>query len=189
MSLQALLILEVILEEDLFLRFARDERILNWRSATLMLRIIRVLFGTTLTRQRGLIGQQTCLPCIKCHIALSGEVLLVQVVLAGGAQFTRHARELLTGGHGGLRLTSQANGDVAETQSVDLHIVIIVRERWFCTSGHGVPTLTVFIEVKVFAPFDQIVHFIIEMLIIDILELFVIKWIIVERFKLLLESG
>ena len=180
MSLQALLILEVILEKDLFLRLASDERILNRRSATLMLWIIRVLFGTTLTRQWGLVGQQTCLPCIKCHIALGGEVLLVQVVLTRGAQFTRHARELLAGGHGGLGLTAQADGDVAETQSVNLHIVIVVRERWFCRCGHGVPTLTVFIEVKVFAPFDQIVHFIIEMLIIDILEFFVIKRIIVK---------
>ena len=106
MSLQALLILKVILEKDLFLCFASDKCVLNRRSATLMLRIIRVFFGTTLTRQWGFVGQQTCLPCIKCHIALGGEVLLVQVVLAGGAQFTRHARELLAGGHGGLGLTA-----------------------------------------------------------------------------------
>ena len=104
---------------------------------------------------------------------------MVQVVLAGGAQFTRHARELLAGSHRGLGLTAQADGDVAETQSVNLHIVIVVRERWFCTRGHSVPTLTVFVEVQVFAPLDQIVDFIIKMLIIDILELFVIKRIIV----------
>lgn len=51
------------------------------------------------------------------------------------------------------------------------------------------PTLTVLVEVEILAPFNQIVHLVIEVLIVNILELLVIEWIIIQRFELLLEAS
>ena len=100
-----------------------------------------------------------------------------------------HSWQLLACGHGGLGLTTQTDCNVTQAQAIHLHVVIVAGQRRFCTRGHRVPTLTILVKVKILAPFDQIVHLVIEVLIIDILELLVIERIVVQRLELLLKAS
>ena len=50
------------------------------------------------------------------------------------------------------------------------------------------PAFTILVKVEIFAPLDQVVHFVVEVIIIDLLELLIVEWIVIERLKLLLKS-
>ena len=43
------------------------------------------------------------------------------------------------------------------------------------------PSLAVLVVVKVFAPLNQIVHLVIEVVVVDLLELLVIERVLVQR--------
>ena len=42
------------------------------------------------------------------------------------------------------------------------------------------PRLTVLVIVEVFAPFDQVVHFILKLIILEIIEFIVIERVVIE---------
>ena len=50
------------------------------------------------------------------------------------------------------------------------------------------PAFTILVKVEIFAPLNQVVHFVVEVIIINLLELLIIEWIVIERLKLLLKS-
>ena len=104
---------------------------------------------------------------------------MIEVRVSSQVIYAWH-RQLLTGCHRLLSRVAQPDSDVAQAQPINLHIVIVIRKRRFRTGGHRVPALAVLVEVEVFAPLDQVVHFVIEVLIVNILELFVIERIVVE---------
>ena len=51
------------------------------------------------------------------------------------------------------------------------------------------PALTVLVKVEILAPFDQIVDLVFKLIVIQLLELVIIKRVIIERFKLFLEAS
>ena len=49
------------------------------------------------------------------------------------------------------------------------------------------PALTVFVKVKIFAPFNKVIDFVFKLVILQIVELLIIEGIVIERLKLFLE--
>ena len=49
------------------------------------------------------------------------------------------------------------------------------------------PALTVFVKVKIFAPFNKVIDFVFKLVVLQIVELLIIEGIVVERLKLFLE--
>ena len=51
------------------------------------------------------------------------------------------------------------------------------------------PSLTVLVIVEVLAPLNQVVHLVIKVAVVNLLELVVVKWVLIERLQLLLETS
>lgn len=49
------------------------------------------------------------------------------------------------------------------------------------------PALTVFVKVKIFAPFNKVIDFVFKLVVLQIVELLIIEGIVIERLKLFLE--
>ena len=69
-----------------------------------------------------------------------------------------------------------------------MYIVIVAWKSRLGTRSHLMPALAVLVKVKIFAPLDKVVDFIIKLVIFHLLELLVVEWIVIERLKLILES-
>lgn len=70
-----------------------------------------------------------------------------------------------------------------------MDIVIVAGELRLGRGGHRVPALAVLVEVKVFAPLDQVVYFVIKFIIVHHFILLIVEGIVVQGLKLFLEPG
>jgi len=84
-------------------------------------------------------------------------------------------------------IRSHTNSDVAHARIEDLYFGFDAGNVSLAGSGQSEPVVLVFLEVEVFTPFDQVVHFVFELVFIELLELFVVERVIIQLFQLLFE--
>lgn len=83
---------------------------------------------------------------------------------------------------------AETYSDVAETEPEHLDVIVVVGENRLGTGGHYVPAFAVLVEVEILAPLNQVVDFVVKVVVAHLRVLLIVEGVFVERFKLLLET-
>ena len=192
MVLQPLLVLQVVLEEDLFFGLGGNERVLDRRRPHRLHHRRLVVLRISVLVLPGLRRVFRALRCPRFGAAHITRLVAVVRRLRLDAR-RAHIVQRCRVSHSGLvtlrhsRVSTEADGDVAEAEAEHLHVVIVAGECRVRTRRHRVPALAVLVVIEVLAPLNQVVRFVVEIVIVHLLVLRFVERVLVERFKLLLE--
>ena len=185
MRLQALLILQIVLEENILLGLRLYESIFDWW--TTLTHHLTLLSCCLLWIKEGVIR---CLCCVLWWLDtyVAHLTLFLRAEVRVDVSISWHLLRA-SNRHWLAESRRESNSDVTKAETEHLHIVIIAGKRGLRASGHRVPALAILVKVEILAPLDQIVYFIIEVFILHHFEFIFVEGVIIEWFKLFLEAN